>query len=267
MLDRKLKEQIFYGNNQPEKKFDNKAFYMFMAVIVGFALVFALISANSNRTTHYEQPKQERDLANIVGEQKTGETTQTTQQDIPEEKIYTEAEKQADVSAYKNKFVAKVKQNWHPNEESFLIDNNSLQVKVDKNGNVTFPDFDKIGYSNANTDVMKYAVENGIPYNKLPDSCDNEYISFKIYFEGNTESYWGNAEPKSSYQVSLSPIKNVTKHKASDTTQKSTTNNSMDEFKKLNAPHGSNARLNNEFSSFDNENMPQRTREIINMFE
>ena len=28
----------------------------------------------------------------------------------------------------------------------------------------------------------------------------------------------------------------------------------MDEFKKLNAPHGSNARLNNESNSFDNEN-------------
>ena len=44
MLDRKLKEQIYYGNNQPKKEFDNKAFYIFMAVIVGFALIVALIS-------------------------------------------------------------------------------------------------------------------------------------------------------------------------------------------------------------------------------
>ena len=264
MLDKKLKEQIYYGNNQPKKEFDNKAFYTLVAVIVGFALIVAVISLNSNNTTHYEQPKQERNLDNLVGEQ----TESTQKEEIPEEKTYTEAEIQADINKYKNQFIAKVKPNWHPNEESFLIDNNSLQVKVDKNGNVTFPEFDNIGYSNANTDAMKYAVENGIPYNKLPESYNKDYISFKIYFEGNTESYWGNAQPKSSYQVSLSPIKTATKPKTTtNNAQKSSSNNSMDEFKKLNAPHGSNARLNNEFSSFDNDNMPQRTREIINMFE
>ena len=83
MLDRKLKEQIYYGNNQPKKEFDNKAFYIFMAVIVVFALIVALISITSNNNTHYEQPKQEHNLGDIVGEHKE---TEDTQQDISKEK-------------------------------------------------------------------------------------------------------------------------------------------------------------------------------------
>lgn len=92
MLDRKLKEQIYYGNNQPKKEFDNKAFYIFMAVIVGFALIVALISITSNSNTHYEQSKQERNLDDIVGEHKA---TKDTQRDMSEEKTYTETEKHA----------------------------------------------------------------------------------------------------------------------------------------------------------------------------
>ncbi len=68
MLDKKLKEQIYYGNNIPKKEFDNKGFYTLVAVIVGFALIVAVVSINSNNTTHYEQPKQERNLENIVNE-------------------------------------------------------------------------------------------------------------------------------------------------------------------------------------------------------
>lgn len=208
MLDKKLKEQIYYGNNQPKKEFNNKAFYILMAVIVGFALIVAIISINSNNnTTHYEQPQQERHLEDIVGEKPADNIEQQTK---PKQKTYTEAEIQSDIKAYKNKFIAKVKQNWHPNEESFLIDNDSLQVKIDKSGNVTFPDYPTGSYD-ANSQVIRQAVESGRPYDKLPDSYDSECLTFKIYFEGNTESYWGNTQSKSSYQVSLSPIKQIYK--------------------------------------------------------
>lgn len=152
MLDKKLKEQIYYGNNQPKKEFNNKAFYILVAVIVGFALIVALISINSNSNTHYEQPTQKRALEDIVGEKPVENIEPQTE---PEQKTYTETEIQTDIKSYKTKFIAKVKQNWHPNEESFLIDNDSLQVKIDKNGNVTFPEFEKIGFSNANADIMK----------------------------------------------------------------------------------------------------------------
>ncbi len=208
MLDRKLKEQIYYGNNQSKKEFNNKAFYILVAVIIGFALIVAIISINTNNDTHYEQPTQKRGLEDIVGEKPAENAEEQTE---PEQKTYTEAEIQADIKAYKNKFVAKVKQNWHPEQESFLIDNNSLEVKVDKYGNVTFPEFEKIGFSNANTDIMKYAIQNGTPYEPLPDSYNNETLTFRVYFEGNSDSYWGNAEAKSSYQVSLSPIKQTYK--------------------------------------------------------
>ncbi len=208
MLDRKLKEQIYYGNHQPKKNFDNKAFYILVAVIIGFALIVAIISINTNNNTHYEQTTQERNLIDIVGEKPTENIEQQTE---PEPKTYTEAEIQADIKAYKNKFISKVKQNWHPNEESFLIDNNSLEVKVDKNGSVTLPEFEKIGFSNANTDIMKYTIQNGTPYEPLPDSYNNETLTFRVYFEGNTDSYWGNAQTKSSCQVSLSPIKQTYK--------------------------------------------------------
>lgn len=174
MLDRKLKEQIYYGNHQPKKNFDNKAFYILVAVIIGFALIVAIISINTNNNTHYEQTTQERNLIDIVGEKPTENIEQQTE---PEPKTYTEAEIQADIKAYKNKFISKVKQNWHPNEESFLIDNNSLEVKVDKNGSVTLPEFEKIGFSNANTDIMKYTIQNGTPYEPLPDSYNNENLN------------------------------------------------------------------------------------------
>lgn len=36
-------------------------------------------------------------------------------------------------------------------------------------------------------------------------------LTFRVYFEGNTDSYWGNAQTKSSCQVSLSPIKQTYK--------------------------------------------------------
>lgn len=228
MLDKKLKEQIYYGNNQPKKEFNNKAFYILVAVIIGFALIVAIISINSNNNTYYEQPTQERNLTDIVGE-KPAEKIE--QQSEPEQKTYTEAEIQADIKTYKNNFISKVKPNWHPNEESFLIDNDSLQVKIDKSGNVTFPDYPTGSYD-ANSQVILQAVESGRPYDKLPDSYDSECLTFKIYFEGNTESYWGNAQPKSSYQVSLSPIKTVTKSKIS-TTQKSYANNSVKESKNI----------------------------------
>lgn len=149
MLDKKLKEQIYYGNNQPKKDFNNKAFYILVAVIVGFAWIIAIISINSNNNTHYEQPKQERHLEDIVNEKSAENIEQQTE---PKQKTYTEAEIQSDIKAYKNKFIAKVKQNWHPNEESFLIDNDSLQVKIDKSGNVTFPDYPTGSYD-ANSQV------------------------------------------------------------------------------------------------------------------
>lgn len=208
MLDRKLKEQIYYGNHQPKKDFDNKAFYILVAVIIGFAVIVAIISINSNKNTYYEQPTQKRNLTDIVGEKPAKNTEQQTE---PEPKTYTEAEIQADIKAYKNKFISKVKPNWHPEQESFLIDDNSLEVKVDKNGSITFPEFEKIGFSNANTNIMKYAIQNGVPYDPLPDSYNNETLTFRVYFEGNTDSYWGNAQAKSSYQVSLSPIKQTYK--------------------------------------------------------
>lgn len=71
MLDRKLKEQIYYGNNQLKKEFNNKAFYILATVIIGFALIVALISINSNNNIHYEQPTQKRGLEDIVGEKPT----------------------------------------------------------------------------------------------------------------------------------------------------------------------------------------------------
>lgn len=142
-----------------------------------------------------------------------------------QQKIYTEAEKQADIKAYKEKFIAKVKSHWQPQYESFLIDHNgSLLVKVDKEGNISFPEFDEIGYSNANTNAMKYAVESGLPYNKLPESYNEDYLTFRIYFEGNEDLYWGRTkQAKQSYQVSLSPIKQ-TSPKTSATQQKQPAN-------------------------------------------
>ncbi|CDE89481.1 TPA: SPOR domain-containing protein [Candidatus Gastranaerophilales bacterium HUM_20] len=222
MLDKKFKEQIYYGESKQTSNNNYRAFLIMAGVIVGFAIIIAIISSSHNANTTYQQPTQERNLEDIVNEKPAENAEQQTK---PEQKTYTEAERVAGIKAYKNKFISKVKPNWHPEQESFLIDNNSLEVKIDKYGNVTFPEFEKIGFSNANTTVMKYAIEDGMPYEPLPESYNNETLTFRIYFEGNTDSYWGNAQPKSSYQVSLSPIKPTYKQ---TTTQSKPQTNSID---------------------------------------
>ncbi len=156
------------------------------------------------------------------------ESIQPPEQVVEPQKVYTEAEKQADIKAYKEKFIARVKKHWQPQYKTFLIDNNgSILVKVDKNGDISFPEYEtEIAFGNANTDNMKYTIQYGQPYDKLPESYDKDFLTFRIYFEGNEDLYWGRTqEAKGSYQVSLNPIKQ-TSQKTSTTQQKQTTNNS-----------------------------------------
>ncbi len=161
-------------------------------------------------------------------QQETMQTPEQDQETQQPQKIYTEAEKQADIKTYKEKFIARVKKHWQPQYKTFLIDNNgSILVKVDKNGDISFPEYEtEVNFSNANTDNMKYTIQDGQPFDKLPESYDKDFLTFRIYFEGNEDLYWGRTqEAKGSYQVSLNPIKQ-TSQKTSTTQQKQTTNNS-----------------------------------------
>lgn len=164
----------------------------------------------------------------LQNQQQSYDSSENVNETETPQKVYTEAEKQADIKAYKEKFIAKVKPHWQPQYESFLIDHNgSLLVKVDKEGNISFPEYEtKIAFGNANNDNMKYTIQNGRPYDKLPESYDEDFLTFRIYFEGNEDLYWGRSkQAKQSYQVSLSPIKH-TSQKTSATQPKQATSNS-----------------------------------------
>ena len=187
-----------YQSSQPQQaqpvsnKINFKPIFIILAVSFFVGIIGAFIDSNNNST--YTPPVANQTTNNI-----------TTQANIPEQKTYTEAEKNADLKEYKDKFVSRVKQHWNPGRESFLIDNSSLSVQIDKQGNIKFQN-DTTSDDAAST-IMRQAVSNGQPYSALPKSYEADTLSLTLYFEGNTDSYWGNSQPKSTYQVSLAPFK------------------------------------------------------------
>jgi len=202
MLDKKLKEQIYYGNNQSDKEIDIKALYIFMAVIVGFALFFALISTNSDKTKHPEQPKQERNISDLVGEQQPTETAHMQQQTVTNEEQYTEAEKQADINAYKNKFIKELKNNYksmlndlqvnkqYYTDSDKITRNITVKIKINKNGSI---DNNQVDYYITQPLLIKEAIlhtvyndnEERAYFDPLPKSYNKDSLVLNVVFTSN----------------------------------------------------------------------------------
>ena len=227
MLDRKTKEKIYYSNDQTKIINDRYHYVLnslygnrYTALGIAILLIIILI-ANLDNTppTSISVP--------APASSQTETVSSTDKRNIEEpksEKVYSEAEKNADLKEYKDKFVSRVKQHWNPGRESFLIDNSTLSVQIDKQGNIKFQN-DTTSDDAAST-IMRQAVSDGQPYSALPKSYKADTLSLTLYFEGNTDSYWGNSQPKSTYQVSLSPIKPTNKYSTNiSEPQKSTLKN------------------------------------------
>ncbi len=178
------------------------------AVLILFLIILVAIKVALKCDFEFATTSIFEDKEDITVEKAIAEEATTPSEDIkPVIKTYTEAERQADINAYKNQFVMSIKKHWHPEKESFLIDdNNSLIVTINKDGSIYFPQFEEIGFSDANNSLMKETIIAGQLYKPLPESYNKENLTFKIYFEGNTDSYWGKSYPKDNYAVSLTPI-------------------------------------------------------------
>lgn len=161
---------------------------------------------------HIRQDIKDFGIKNNVKQEQLKEETpivQETEEPKAEmEKVYTEAEKQADMKVYKDKFIARVKKHWQPQYESFLIDDNSsIEVNINRDGEITCPEYDK-QWADATYKTMYNAITYEGSFYPLPESYDGHKLSFKVYFEGNSDLYFGKAnQPKQSYQVGLNPIK------------------------------------------------------------
>lgn len=118
--------------------------------------------------------------------------------------VLSEKEKQEFINDYKNGLIKRIVPNWHPERESFLIDNNiSMTVSIDKNGYTKCSsDFSR---DSGQFIVMNRAID--YQYEPLPEWYGEDSLTFKLYFEGNEDLYWRRTtQVKPTYQVSLTPI-------------------------------------------------------------
>ena len=181
MLDKKLKEQIYYGNNQQKKEFDNKAFYTLVAVIVGFALIVAIISINSNNTTHYEQPKQERNLGDIVNEKPSA--TQVEHEETTEKNT---------TDAFANEQNAKN----NPVTETKTTSNSVQKTSTDNNSMEEFYKINSMHVSSQSSN-SEYGEFGSFVNDKTPQRT-KDVIKHAVKSPSNTQ----NSKPKSNIEKS-----------------------------------------------------------------
>ncbi len=176
----------------PKKKSDN---YIWQ-IILGVLLIIGFIGYMGNKYDNNSQLQSNQQQIN--NSEKANEM----------HKVYTEAEKQDDIKAYKDKFINKVRSNWHPDNEGMPLDNMSIEVNIDKTGSVNCTEYTEV--STTRIKIMNSVIQSGAPYDPLPESYDGDWLTFKVYFEGNEVA-------KDNYQVSLTPIKATQKKTDSNT--------------------------------------------------
>lgn len=229
-------QQTIQQNTPITNKFNPKPIFIILAVIFFLGMIGVFNDSNDN---NYTSP-----------------TTQTTGNNAPQQKVYTDKEKQADLKAYKDSLLYNLNSRYldYYTEDKRIhnpINNKVVEVKINKDGYVSFPnESNDVAFQ-----VCKLTITNGYEYiESLPKSYDKDSLSLKFLFTGN--------EVKYADSVAVTN----TKPKTSTAVQNTSSNNSMDEFYKINNTHTSSNGNNSdygEFGSFVTDKTPQKTKEII----
>lgn len=120
------------------------------------------------------------------------------------QKTYTEAEKQADLKAYKDNFIAEVRNKYNPREDYEITGNTEVWFQVAKDGTILDSNWNK---GNKVTQVMARAIHDTMylksseeyGLKQLPDSYDENSLILRLVFT-LTGVYYKGTEPKEQSQ-------------------------------------------------------------------
>lgn len=133
-----------------------------------------------------------------------------------QQKIYTEAEKQADIKAYKEKYISLLNSSWQEIKETNKILNPKLmQITISKEGYVSYSQvgIEKGTYSLENTLAVE-TIRKHFQFEPLPESYDKSELSFFVLFKQNGITLYNSQgtpqkSPNGNYSDDLSNFKKV----------------------------------------------------------
>jgi len=122
------------------------------------------------------------------GQEPKEQVNQTTNTKSLQQKTYTEAEKQADLKAYKDNFLERINADYpnYYNEDVIrqnLINHLVIEVEINKDGSTSYPNFPAVHGAY----ICKYIIKQHVK--PLPQSYDKNSLTLKLIFDSNVKYY------------------------------------------------------------------------------